>query len=230
MNVNSLVLEEPLNKKYLPYLAVLSMMLMSLCGVLGNKLIATSIGTISAASLVSPFWFILGDIITEVYGYRESIRIYKVVILSQFLFSVICYVLIRLNSPPDWHGQAGYDLVLGNLVRMAVLQFIGMSIAWPLNAYLLARWKILTKGKYFWLRSIASSGIGMTLFSVISVTLSLIGVFDLYNIVTIVLISCVLKIIFSIFFSFPAALVVALIKRLEANDDGSYKQKMSVAF
>ena len=199
-------------RKYLPILAVLSMMLMSCSGVLGNKLIATSFGAISAASLVSPFWFIVGDIITEVYGFKTSIKIYLSVILSQLIFAIICYLLIKIDSPVGWHGQDGFELVLGNLVRVAIFQFVGMSIAWPLNAKLLSRWKFLVKGKYFGLRCIASSGLAMLLFTIISVPLSLIGKIPPENIVTIVLVSCGLKIFFTILLSFPCSLLVGWIK------------------
>lgn len=203
-------------QKYLPYMAIISMMLMSCCGVLGGKLIETSFGTISAASLVSPFWFILGDVITEVYGYRNSINLYKAVILCQFTFAVICYFLIKLPSPDGWQGQLGYELALGNLVPMAICQFIGMSVAWPLNAYLLSKWKILTDGKYFWLRSIGSSGIGEIIFTVVSVSLSIYGVFPIHQLITIVTISCVLKVVFNIIFAYPSTILVVLLNYLES--------------
>lgn len=213
------VITENQQYKYIYFLATLYMSLMTCSAVLGNKLIDTPIGILSAASLVSPFWFVLGDIITEVYGLKMIMRLFWSVIICQFIFAFICLFLINLNSPVSWNGQGDYDLVLGHLVRIAAFQLIGISIAWNLNARLLAKWKILMRGKYFWLRSIGSSGVGLVIFSFVSVLPTTLGMFPLKIVISMVMWSCALKLIFTVLLALPSTIVVILLKNAELIDN-----------
>ncbi len=197
------------------------MSLMTCSAVLGNKLIDTSFGVVSAASLVSPFWFVLGDIITEVYGLKMIMRLFWSVIICQFMFAFVCLFLINLKSPVIWSGQGGYDLVLGHLVRIAAFQFVGISVAWNLNARLLVKWKILMGGKYFWIRSIGSSGIGLVIFSLVSVFPAVYGLFPLRIVISLVTWSCILKLIFTVLLALPSTLLVIFLKNAERLDERS---------
>lgn len=208
-------LQELNRLKCLPFLSVLYMSIMTASTIMGNKLVLTPLGVLSAASLISPFWYILGDIITEVYGYRIARNLFWSVIVCQFIFALSCYFLIKLHSPLTWSGQAGYQFVLGDLVKFSLVNFIGLTIAWHLNARLLVRWKIFLKGKYFWLRSIGSSGMGLVLYSLLSVPLNVYGIASPKDILPIVLASCSLKIIYLVILACPAAMLATLIARLE---------------
>jgi len=207
--------------KYIYFLATLYMSLMTCSAVLGNKLIDTPLGVLSAASLISPFWFVLGDIITEVYGLKIIMRLFWSVILCQFIFAFICLILINIKSPIFWHGQSSYDLVLGHLVRIATFQFVGVTIGWNLNARLLTKWKILMYGRHFWLRSIGSSGIGLIIFSLVSVFPTILGMFPIKTVVSMVIWSCALKIIFTAVLAFPSTLAVIFLRNGECIDTES---------
>lgn len=206
------------NQKCLPFLATLYMAVMTCSTVLGNKLVLTYFGVFSAASLVSPLWYILGDIITEFYGYKTSRTLFFSVIFCQFIFALACYFLINLDSPSYWNGQEGYKLVLGNLIKVSVVNFIGITIAWSINAKLLVKWKGLMRGRYFWLRSIGSSGIGLIIYSIFSVSINAYTSNQRYDILSIVLGSCFLKIAYLILLAYPATIVIALLSRIENND------------
>lgn len=190
------------------FVAVLYMMVMSLNAVVANKLIESPIGVFSAASIVSPIWFMLGDIIAEVYGYKVSKILFWSVIFCQILFSLFCYFIIKLPSPIFWHGQISYDFVTGNLFRIAIFALVGNLIAWRVNIFFLLKWKLLMKGKYFFLRSVGSSGMGEVLFSLLSIFPVIVGTMPLKNVWTIILISCVLKLAGLIMLSPIANLVV----------------------
>jgi hypothetical protein len=212
MNID---LHIPRQQKCLPSLAALYMAVMTCSTVLGNKLVLTYFGVLSAASLVSPLWYILGDIITEVYGYKTSRKLFWSVVVCQFMFALTCYFLIKLDSPPYWHGQDGYQLVLGDLVKFSVVNFIGIIIAWHINAKLLVKWKILMHGKYFWLRSIGSSGLGLIIYTILSVTVNVYSIALHHDVFSIVLGSCLLKIVYLMLLAYPATVVVALLITIE---------------
>ncbi len=201
--------------KYTCFISTLSMSLMICSSVLANKLIETPFGILSAASLVSPLWYILGDVITEVYGLKFNLRLFWSVMICQFIFSVLCILLINIKSPLSWDHQSSYNLVFSNFFRGLIFQFIGVTIAWNINARLLAKWKILMYGKYFWLRSVGASGLGLIIFSCLSVFPSVYGLYSLNIVFNVVIWSCVLKIIFLIILSAPSTLVVFLLKKGE---------------
>ena len=205
-------------QRCLPFLATFYMAVMTCSTVLGNKLVLTHFGVLSAASLISPLWYILGDIITEIYGYKTSRKLFWSVVICQFLFALACYFLIRLDSPVYWHGQDGYQLVLGDLVKFSVVNFIGITIAWHINAKLLVKWKALMNGKYFWLRSIGSSGIGLIIYTILSVTVNVYNIASHHDVVSIVIGSCLLKIIYLILLAYPATIVVAFLSKLESRN------------
>lgn len=213
--------------KCIYFLAVLYMSFMTCSAVLGNKLIQTPLGVMSAASLVSPFWYILGDVITEVYGLRMIMRLFWSVIICQFILAAACFLLIRLPSPDFWQNQASYELVVGHLLRIALFQFAGVVIAWNINARLLLKWKQLLKGRYFWLRSLGSSGIGLCIFSVISVFPTLYGTLPLDIVISTVTWSCALKILFLLLLAVPSTLCVALIRQLENIDQNNQGLKIN---
>ena len=206
------------NAKCLPFVAMIYMSIMTCSTVLGNKLILTSVGVLSAASLVSPLWYIIGDIITEVYGFKTSMKMFWSVMICQFIFASACFFLIKVQSPSYWMGQSGYELVLGDLLKFSVVNFIGITIAWNINARLLAKWKILMRGKYFWLRSIGSSGIGLVIYSITSVSINVYHVAASSDVWKIVIWSCALKILYLVLLAFPATLIIALLYKLESNE------------
>src|SRR5207247_2418682 len=90
---------------------------------------------------------------------------------------------------------------------------------WNLNAKLLIRWKALMQGRHFWLRSMGSSGIGLVIFSFISVFPSIFGMFPLKTVISVVIWSCFLKIIFIIFLALPSSLIVTALKNAEQIED-----------
>lgn len=197
------------------FLTALYMILMIGTSVLGPKLIVGPLGIFSAASLIAPLWFVVGDIIAEVYGFKMMLKIFWSTMTCQFIFSFLCYALIHLHSPIHWHGQASFDLVLGDLIRIAFFQLIGGSIAWYVNTKLLLRWKRLLLGKYFWLRSIGSSGIGLTIFSILSVTPLMLNINPLPVVISIVASSCLLKIFLTALLAGPSTLVINALKKIE---------------
>lgn len=199
-------------------MSVLYMMIMSVNAILASKLIETPIGVFSAASMISPIWFMLGDIIAEAYGYKTSRTLFWSVMLCQILFSLLCYFVIKLPSPSFWHGQLSYDFVTGSLFKTAIFALIGNMIAWRINIYLLLKWKVLMCARYFYLRSLGSSGIGEILFSLLSIFPVIVGTMPLNDVRTVILISCVLKLVGLIVLSPIANLILNCLYRLERFD------------
>jgi queuosine precursor transporter len=137
-----------------------------------------------AGTLVFPISYVFGDILTEVYGYRRSRRVIWTGFALSALMAATFWLISRLPGAPQWQsdaGQAAYDAILGGvssggiIVASLVAYFAGEFS----NSYVLAKMKILTRGRWLWTRTIGSTlvgeGIDTALFVVIA---TLLGVFD----------------------------------------------------
>jgi uncharacterized integral membrane protein (TIGR00697 family) len=204
--------------KYTYFIAMFYMTLVILCSIVGFKLIETPYHVMSGASLVCPFLFLMGDIVAEVYGYKLAMRLFVSGLICKLILVVVSYLIISLPSPPDWNHQASYDLIIGSLPKIYGYSMLGMMVSWMLNAFVLTRWKYIVQGKYFWFRSITTSGVGEILFSIISVSLTLLGTVPTHDIPSIVIWSFSLKVIFTVIFAYPIVHIVNWLKRNEGVD------------
>lgn len=193
-------------------LSMLQITLMLTANVLIYKLSIINGITMSVGSFIIPFVHVVLDIISERYGFQTAKKIIIISLACQLVFTIACGLLIKLPSPNFWHYQVAYDQVLGKLFRIFVGSLMGSLVGLYVNAKLISKWKILIKGKYFWLRSIGASAIGQLIFSVITITYDMYGIQPAHVIISIISASYTIKLIFTIVASTPAAFIVALLK------------------
>lgn len=209
--------------KYLTFIIMLFMTVKLTTVILIYKIIEIGPFTATASTLIMPLWFILGDLITEVYGYRVARHAIWMAIICQFVFAALCVIALGFNSPPDWiTGQEAYDQVLGNLPRVTMASFLAILGGAFFNAYALSKWKILLKGKYFWLRSFGASVIGELFFTIIAYSIEFIGVVPMSKLLELMLISFVAKLIFTPIFVIPSMFAAFALKRIEGTDAHDY--------
>jgi uncharacterized integral membrane protein (TIGR00697 family) len=209
--------------KYLPLLSMLFLTIMFADAVLEYKPIQMQFGSIMASSLVFPFWFLITDIIAEIYDTTIAKRILWSGFICQLLLSIICYFLIKLHSPTSFEHQASFDLILGHLPRITFANLISILIAGYINIYLLTKWKALLNGKHFWLRSIGSSIVGEIIYSTLAVFLIAYHIYPNEEILLMILWSSCLKAIYTIIFSGPLNFVAFLLRKYETVDEPSIK-------
>lgn len=204
------------------FLAMTYITLILAADVLIYKIIHIGALTMTVGSLVTPFWFLMTDIIAEVYGYQLTRRLIWSSIGCSFLFMVICSSLIQLPSPSIWPYQSAYDQVLGKLPWVFLGSVFGIIGAAFTNTYLLIKWKILVKGKYFLVRSIGSSAIGMLVFTTITLTYDLKGSLPISEIIEFILISYSIKLLITPILAVFSTIVVYYLKRFENIDIYDY--------
>lgn len=128
-----------------------------------------------AAIIIFPVSYIFGDILTEVYGYRQARR----VIWLGFLCNLIAVIAIWLGQvlPPVsfWNGQAAYERILGYTPRLLLASFVAYLLGEFANAFVMAKMKIATKGRWLWSRTIGSTLIGEGLDSLVFMTIAFVG-------------------------------------------------------
>ena len=129
-----------------------------------------------AAIIVFPISYILGDVLTEVYGYRHARR----VIWLGFLANVIVVLAIAaggaLPAADFWKQDEAYARILGATPRILAASFAAYLVGEFANAYVLAKMKIATDGRWLWSRTIASTLVGQGLDSAVFITLAFAGI------------------------------------------------------
>ncbi len=200
---------------YLPILTMLYITVIMTVSVLSNKIIIVAGHVTMAGTLFIPFWFILSDIITEIYGYKISRQIIWFSFLCLFIFSILCSIALHAPSPNFWHGQSAYELVLGDLIRITASGLIAYIISGTMNIYLLVKWKLLLKGKYFLLRSLCASTIGEFVYTVLAVVMIQFHILAWGEMEKIIITSYSIKVICTLLSALPANFIVSLLRQNE---------------
>lgn len=130
---------------------------------------------LDSGNIVFPISYILGDILTEVYGFKQARRI----IWSAFAANVLAVLVIvtagELNPAPFWTDQDAYEAILGQTWRIVSASFIAFLVGEFANSVILARLKVATNGRWLWTRTISSTLVGQGLDSVLFVTIAFYG-------------------------------------------------------
>lgn len=191
------------------------------------KIVGFGPAVITAGALLSPLWYLLGDIIAEVYGYNQAKKVIWTGLACELLFILFCSSMIHLPSPAYWHNQSDYNIVLGRLPRVYIGSIVGTLTGSFVNAFIITRLKLLVHGKYFWLRSICANAIGQFVFSFTTAFTDLFGVIPVYDVGKVVLVSYLIKVCVLPLLAVPSSLIAAYLKKLEGVDIFDNKTKFN---
>ncbi len=115
-----------------------------------------------AAIIIFPLSYIFGDILTEVYGYRQARR---VIWLGFFcnLIAVIAFWLAGLIPAYQADVQVAYGRIFNYVPRILAASFAAYLVGEFANSFILAKMKIKTRGRFLWSRTIGSTIVGQGL-------------------------------------------------------------------
>ncbi len=140
------------------------------------KLIDVSGLILTAAIVIFPLSYIIGDVLTEVYGYRQARRAIWLGFLGNLVVVVAIVIAGALPAAGFWKDQQAFDLILGQTPRILAASFAAFLVGEFTNSFVLAKLKIATAGRYLWLRTIGSTLVGQGLDSAIFVAIAFAGV------------------------------------------------------
>lgn len=169
----------------------------------------------AASSIIFPLTYSIMDIIAEVYGYNLAKKIIFYSILCDVVFAVITLAISYIPSTSLTETTIYFHL-FSPLLRVVFAQTIGVLSGALINIYLISKWKIMTNGKYFWLRSIGSSTIGEAVMLIISVLIALAGVLTPFKLFQLIMYAYIYKIIFAIIAA-PCISIIAIILKAKIN-------------
>jgi len=128
-----------------------------------------------AGVLFFPLSYIIGDVLTEVYGYARARRVIWTGFAALAFMAFMAWVVVKLPPAKGWPGQPAYEFVFGNSWRIVAASMIAFWVGEFANSFVLARMKVWTQGKHLWTRTIGSTVIGQGLDSVIFYPLAFYG-------------------------------------------------------
>ncbi len=143
--------------------------------VIAVKVISLGAFILPAAVFIFPLSYILGDVLTEVYGYRLARRVIWLGFFCNLIFVFFLWVGQVLPAASFWEGQAAYQRILGYTPRLLAASFLGYLAGEFANSFILAKMKIMTRGRWLWSRTIGSTIIGQGLDTSIFITVAFIG-------------------------------------------------------
>jgi len=173
--------------------------------------------------VIFPISYIFGDVLTEVYGYKKARR----VIWLGFICNLLAVLAIKAAQalPPAsfWEGQNAFATIMGNTPRLLIASFIAYLIGEFANSFVLAKMKIMTEGRWLWMRTIGSTLIGEGLDSLIFISIAFYGLIPTSGLLSSILTQWLIKSSYETVITPITYLVVNKLKKLEEEDAFDYQ-------
>jgi uncharacterized integral membrane protein (TIGR00697 family) len=190
-----------------------------LSNVIGAAKVATLGGVeFGAGILFFPLGYVIGDVLTEVYGYARARRCIWVGFSALLFMAFMSWVVVSLPPAPGWTGQAAYESVFGQVPRIVFASIIAFWAGEFVNSYVLARMKVWTQGKHLWSRTIGSTIFGQGVDSLIFYPLAFWGVWGSDQVLTVLVTNWLLKVSWEVVLTPATYVVVNTLKRHEGVD------------
>lgn len=158
-------------------LVMASFVIVLLCsGVIGVQKVSVVGGIpFGTAIIFFPLSYLFGDILTEVYGYARSRRVIWAGFGGLIFAAVMSWIVVRMPPAPGWPHQQAYEFVFGNTPRVVFASLFAFMAGEFTNSFVLAKLKLLTRGRWLWTRTIGSTIAGEAVDSSIFYPLAFFG-------------------------------------------------------
>lgn len=168
-----------------------------------------------SGTITFPFAYMLGDVMTEIWGYRTTRKIIWLTFLCNIIMVVCTQIGVWLPSPDYLAETAGsYNTVFTYVPRIVVGSLAGFLLGELSNAWLMERIKSITKGRFLWVRTIGSSAVGYLFDSLPFVLIAFAGVLELRELLLMIALQYVMKLSIEVLFGTPLAYaVIVFLKR-----------------
>ena len=168
-----------------------------------------------AGILFFPLGYVIGDVLTEVYGYARARRVIWVGFAALLFMAFMSWVVVALPPAPGWDGQAAYESVFGQVWRIVIASITAFWAGEFVNSYVMARMKVWTAGKHLWSRTIGSTIVGQGIDSLIFYPLAFWGTWSNEQVISVMITNWLLKVGWEVVLTPVTYGVVGWLKRKE---------------
>lgn len=215
------------NFRWYPFIAAVFVTTLIISNIIAVKLVHILGLTLPAAVILFPVAYIFGDILTEVYGYRRARQVIWTGFFCNLLAVGAIWVAGSLPAADFWaagiygrpaEAQQAYQAILGFAPRLLLASFLAYLVGEFLNAYVLAKLKIRTAGRYLWLRTISSTIVGEGADSAVFISVAFFGVIPAAGLSAAILSQWLFKAAYEALATPLTYLVVNWLKKVENQD------------
>ncbi len=186
--------------------------------IIAVKIAAVGPFSVPAAIVIFPLAYLFGDVLTEVWGYRVA----RTVIWTGFLANIVVVLFIAtaiaVPSDPHYSDQSAYSRVLGESPRLVAASLTAYLLGEFLNAFVLARLKVATRGRMLWTRTIGSTLVGQGVDSAVFITLAFAGTQPWSLLLVIIRDVWIVKVLYEVVATPITYALVTVLKRIEGVD------------
>jgi uncharacterized integral membrane protein (TIGR00697 family) len=202
------------------FLLVVSIFITSLitANIIAVKLVSLFGFIVPAAVIIFPISYIVGDVLTEVYGFSTARRVIWLGFFCNLLAVIAISIGQALPGAVFWDAQAAYERILGFTPRLLIASFIAYLVGEFANSLVLSRMKVLTQGRWLWTRTIGSTIVGEGLDSLIFISIAFVGLMATGDLITAIVTQWLFKVVYETLATPLTYAVVNFIKRKEGTD------------
>jgi uncharacterized integral membrane protein (TIGR00697 family) len=204
--------------KYLNTITAFFVAVLLISNIADTKAITLGFLTFGGGTLLFPITYILGDVLTEVYGFKHAKRVLWTGFATAILMALTFFLVGIAPSAADWPFQESYMNILGLAPRIVAGSLVAFLIGGFVNSIILAKLKIWTQGKHLWLRTITSTVIGQLLDTTIFMLIAFYGIWPIDLIISVIISGYLLKVATEVLFTPITYLVVNALKKSEQSD------------
>ncbi len=148
------------------------------------------------ATLLFPISYIFGDVLTEVYGYARSRRVIWLGFAANIFVAAVYALVGWLPAGAGWPGQEAYAAILGQVPRIVLASLVAFLCGEFCNSYVLARLKVLSRGRWLWTRTLGSTVVGQAVDTTLFVLIAFWGVLAPSGLLGLILFGYVFKVLY----------------------------------
>ena len=226
--------------RYFDYMMAAFVAILLLSNLIGAAKLANLWGyTFGAGILFFPVSYVLGNVLTEVYGYANARRCVWTGFFALLFMAFMSFVVVKMPPAADWgcassgdpmfagivksHNagavcQTTYDSVFGSTWRIVLASITAFWAGEFVNSYVLAKLKIVTQGKHLWTRTISSTVFGQAVDSAIFYPLAFAGVWQTHDVLVVLFTNWFLKVSWEVLLTPATYAIVGFLKRHEGVD------------
>ncbi len=205
--------------KYYDFIMAAFVTILLSSNIIGAEKVVSILGfSFGAGILFFPISYFFNDILTEVYGYARSRKVVWAGFAAMGFASFMAWVVIKLPPAQGWVHQAAYETVFGQTWRIVLASLLAFFSGEFVNSYVLAKMKLITNGKFLWMRTIGSTIAGELMDSLIFYPLAFYGFWPNDLLITVMLTNYVLKVSWEVIATPVTYKVVNFLKKKEHED------------
>ena len=180
------------------FFSVLFCVCLITANVLETKQIQIGCLSLTGGLIVFPVSYIINDCVCEVYGYARARLLIWLGFAMNFIFVVFGALADAIPGAPYWNNDEGFHAVFGLAPRIAAASFVAFVVGSFINAYVMSRMKIASRGKHFSLRAVVSTVLGEGADSLVFFPLALWGVAPNAELLILIITQIVLKTLYEV--------------------------------